>query len=106
MLQEIGYDGWLTIESFAEPEPELASAASIWRDLAPSGDELAHQGLAFIKLVQGIGDPLTLCTGAGPLKSICGLSEYFGGRAVLPWRSSCLESLWGRKFEQTEYKTL
>ena len=49
VLQEIGYDGWLTIESFAEPEPELASAASIWRDLAPSGDELAHQGLAFIK---------------------------------------------------------
>jgi D-psicose/D-tagatose/L-ribulose 3-epimerase len=49
VLQEIGYDGWLTIESFAEPEPELASAASIWRDLAPSGDELAHQGLTFIK---------------------------------------------------------
>jgi D-psicose/D-tagatose/L-ribulose 3-epimerase len=49
VLREIGYDGWLTIESFAEPEPELASAASIWRDLAPSGDELAHQGLNFIK---------------------------------------------------------
>jgi D-psicose/D-tagatose/L-ribulose 3-epimerase len=48
-LKEVGYDGWLTIESFAEPEPELASAASIWRDLAPSGDELAHQGLDFIK---------------------------------------------------------
>jgi D-psicose/D-tagatose/L-ribulose 3-epimerase len=49
VLGEIGYDGWLTIESFAEPEPELASAASIWRDLAPSGDELAHRGLNFIK---------------------------------------------------------
>jgi D-psicose/D-tagatose/L-ribulose 3-epimerase len=48
-LKESSYNGWLTIESFAQPEPELASAASIWRDLAPSGDELAHQGLQFIK---------------------------------------------------------
>lgn len=48
-LKEIGYDGWLTIESFAQPEPELAAAAAIWRDLAPSGDELARRGLAFIK---------------------------------------------------------
>jgi D-psicose/D-tagatose/L-ribulose 3-epimerase len=48
-LQAIGYDGWLTIESFAQPEPELAAAAAIWRDLAPSGDALAQQGLRFIK---------------------------------------------------------
>ncbi len=48
-LREIGYDGWLTIESFAEPEPDLAAAAAIWRDLAPSGDDLARIGLQFIK---------------------------------------------------------
>lgn len=48
-LKEIGYDGWLTIESFAQPEPELAAAAAIWRDLAPSGDDLARRGLEFIK---------------------------------------------------------
>lgn len=48
-LKEIGYGGWLTIESFAQPEPELAAAAAIWRDLAPSGDELASRGLQFIK---------------------------------------------------------
>jgi D-psicose/D-tagatose/L-ribulose 3-epimerase len=48
-LRDVGYDGWLTIESFAQPGPELAAAASIWRDLAPSGDELAHQGLNFVK---------------------------------------------------------
>jgi D-psicose/D-tagatose/L-ribulose 3-epimerase len=48
-LKEIGYEGWLTIESFAQPEPELAAAAAIWRDLAPSGDELARRGLRFIK---------------------------------------------------------
>jgi D-psicose/D-tagatose/L-ribulose 3-epimerase len=47
-LNEIGYEGWLTIESFAQPEPDLAAAA-IWRDLAPSGDELALRGLRFIK---------------------------------------------------------
>src|SRR2546429_2987050 len=35
-------------ESFAQPEPELAAAAAIWRDLAPSGDELAREGLRFI----------------------------------------------------------
>ena len=48
-LKDVGYDGWLTIESFAQPEPELAAAAAIWRDLAPSGDVLAQEGLAFLK---------------------------------------------------------
>src|SRR5271157_5435236 len=49
VLKEIGYDGWLTIESFAQPEPALAAAAAIWRDLAPTGDDLARQGLQFTK---------------------------------------------------------
>jgi D-psicose/D-tagatose/L-ribulose 3-epimerase len=49
VLQEINYAGWLTIESFAQPEPGLAAAAAIWRDLAPSGDALALQGLEFMK---------------------------------------------------------
>jgi D-psicose/D-tagatose/L-ribulose 3-epimerase len=48
-LKETGYDGWMTIESFACPDVKLAAAAAIWRDLAPSGDELARQGLTFIK---------------------------------------------------------
>ncbi len=58
-LKEIGYNGWLTIESFAQPEPQLASAACIWRDLAPSGDSLAREGLAFLKSLAaelGIGE--------------------------------------------------
>ena len=55
-LRDIGYDGWLTIESFAQPGPELAAAAAIWRDLAPSGDDLARQGLQFIRgLSQELG---------------------------------------------------
>ncbi len=49
VLKEIHYDGWLTIESFAKPEPELAAAAAIWRDPAPSGDELAKRGIRFIQ---------------------------------------------------------
>lgn len=48
-LKQIGYDGWVTIESFAEPEPELAAAAAIWRELAPSGDDLARRGLEFAR---------------------------------------------------------
>jgi len=48
-LKDIGYDGWLTIESFAQPEPALAAAAAIWRDLAPTGDDLARQGLQFTR---------------------------------------------------------
>ena len=49
VLKQIKYDGWLTIESFAQPEPDLAAAAAIWRDLSRSGDELAKSGIQFIK---------------------------------------------------------
>lgn len=60
-LKEVRYDGWMTIESFAQPAPELAAAAAIWRDLAPSGDELARRGLQFIKeLSQKIDVPTRL----------------------------------------------
>ena len=53
VLKAIRYQGWMTIESFAQPEPELAAAAAIWRDMAPSGDELAQQGLRFIRRLAG-----------------------------------------------------
>ena len=56
VLKAIRYQGWMTIESFAQPEPDLAAAAAIWRDMAPSGDELAQQGLRFIRrLAAGLG---------------------------------------------------
>ena len=55
-LKVIRYDGWMMIESFAQPEPKLAAAAAIWRDIAPSGDELALEGLRFIRrLAKGVG---------------------------------------------------
>lgn len=48
-LTEIGYDGAVVIETFGAPSAELAKAASIWRPLANSPDELASEGLAFYK---------------------------------------------------------
>ena len=48
-LHEIGYDGWLTIESFGSQVAEIAAAAAIWRDLAPSPEEIAFEGLRFLK---------------------------------------------------------
>jgi len=48
-LKEIGYDGWLTIESFNSTMKELAAATAIWRDLAPRTDDIAFEGTAFLK---------------------------------------------------------
>lgn len=48
-LKAINYDGWLTIEAFGRALPELAAATCIWRDLFDSADNLASEGLAFMK---------------------------------------------------------
>jgi D-psicose/D-tagatose/L-ribulose 3-epimerase len=48
-LRDIGYDGWLTIESFGFSLGELSAAASIWRDLAPSPEAIAFDGVQFLK---------------------------------------------------------
>ena len=48
-LAEIGYGGALTIESFTSANRTIATAASIWRDLAPSQDELALSGIHFLR---------------------------------------------------------
>ncbi|MBI2940026.1 MAG: sugar phosphate isomerase/epimerase [Chloroflexi bacterium] len=47
-LRAVGYDGWLTIESFGQPMPELAAAAAIWRPLAPSADVLAEESRRYL----------------------------------------------------------
>jgi len=47
-LRETGYQGSLVIETFGAPSKELARAASIWRPLAGSADELATEGFAFL----------------------------------------------------------
>jgi D-psicose/D-tagatose/L-ribulose 3-epimerase len=48
-LQAIGYDGVLGIESFTAHNASIARAASIWRPLAPTQDDLARDGLAFLR---------------------------------------------------------
>ena len=48
-LHELRYDGWLVIESFGFTIKEIAAAACIWRDLAPSPEDIAFEGLKFLK---------------------------------------------------------
>ena len=48
-LKAVGYDRWLTIESFDANSPELSAAAAIWRDLAPSQDALAIEGTKYLR---------------------------------------------------------
>ena len=48
-LRDVQYDGWLTIESFGFALGELSAAASIWRDVAPSPESIAFEGVKFLK---------------------------------------------------------
>lgn len=48
-LQSAGYDGWCVIESFGFNIREIAAAACIWRDLAPSPPDIAWEGARFLR---------------------------------------------------------
>lgn len=48
-IKELGYDRWLTIESFNAHIPELSAATAIWRDLAASMDDIAVDGTRFLR---------------------------------------------------------
>ena len=48
-LAEIGYDGAVVIESFTPDNQTIARAAAIWRALAETQDDLAMEGLAFLR---------------------------------------------------------
>ncbi len=48
-LQAIGYDGPVVIESFTSKVKSIARAAAIWRSFAPTQDDLAKDGLTFLK---------------------------------------------------------
>lgn len=48
-LDEVGYRGPLNIESFTADNATIAVAASIWRPLARTQDDLARDGLAFLR---------------------------------------------------------
>ncbi|MBN6058579.1 sugar phosphate isomerase/epimerase [Nonomuraea sp. RK-328] len=48
-VRDVGYRGPLVIESFTADNTTIATAASVWRPLAPSQDALATEGLAFLR---------------------------------------------------------
>ncbi|MFQ6042194.1 MAG: sugar phosphate isomerase/epimerase family protein [Candidatus Poribacteria bacterium] len=48
-LAKMNYNRWFVIESFVPNIEAIAAAAAIWRDIAPSADALATEGLAFLK---------------------------------------------------------
>jgi D-psicose/D-tagatose/L-ribulose 3-epimerase len=48
-LAEIRYDGWLTIEGFGFSLGDLSVAASIWRDIEVSPDDIAREGIQFVR---------------------------------------------------------
>ena len=53
-LHEVGYSRWVTIESFATGIVDLCAAACIWRPIYESADDLAINGLAFLKATAGV----------------------------------------------------
>lgn len=50
-LKDANYQGNVAIESFVASVPKIAAATCIWRSLAPDGETLAQEGLAFLKSV-------------------------------------------------------
>lgn len=48
-LREVGYDGWLMVESFSRSDPEFAAAVHIWRDLAPSAIAVLRGAYEFLQ---------------------------------------------------------
>ncbi|WFE66479.1 sugar phosphate isomerase/epimerase family protein [Micromonospora sp. WMMD714] len=51
VLGETGYRGAVCIESFTAENETIATAAAIWRPLAPSQDRLATDGLRYLREV-------------------------------------------------------
>lgn len=67
-LREVNYDGWLTIEGFGFSLGALSAAASIWRDLAPTPDSIAFEGLCFLRKASGHRD--MRCQASNELRDI------------------------------------
>jgi D-psicose/D-tagatose/L-ribulose 3-epimerase len=51
-LADIGYDRWITLESFTPEIKSVAASTAIWRQIAPSADALAADGLKFLKSME------------------------------------------------------
>lgn len=50
-LKEVRYPGPVVIESFTSQVKEIAAAVCIWREIAPSQDAIASQGLNFLRSI-------------------------------------------------------
>jgi D-psicose/D-tagatose/L-ribulose 3-epimerase len=48
-INEINYDGWLTIEAFGRALPALAAATKVWRDFFAKKEDVYEKGIAFMK---------------------------------------------------------
>ncbi len=55
-LQDVGYNGPIAIEAFGPNPPELAAATHIFRPMFDSPEQLATDGLAFLKQCQQVID--------------------------------------------------
>jgi D-psicose/D-tagatose/L-ribulose 3-epimerase len=48
-LGGIHYQGYAGLESFVDVSGDMLAGTPVWRDLAPSGDVLVREGLAFLR---------------------------------------------------------
>ena len=51
-LADIAYDRWIALESFTPEIKSVAASTAVWRQLAPSADALASEGLRFLKSME------------------------------------------------------
>lgn len=56
-LRAVNYQGDVVIESFTSDVKAIARAASIWRKMEPTRDEIAYKGLKFLKRVLATPEP-------------------------------------------------
>ena len=48
-LARIRYHGYAALESFIDVSDDMVAGTAVWRDLAPSGDVLVRDGMAFLR---------------------------------------------------------
>lgn len=56
-LDDVGYNGALNLESFTGDNETIATAASVWRPLAESQDELARRSLDYLTRIHDERNP-------------------------------------------------
>lgn len=48
-LADIGYDGWIAAEAFADDVPPLSAAAHVWRNTFESKEQFARDAISFMR---------------------------------------------------------